>query len=236
MSEALEGVILSGGLGSRLRSAIGDRQKTVADVGGRPFICRILEQIAKAGVRKAVLCVGYKAEEVETALGSSCCGIDLSYSVENSPLGTGGAVRLALSKTEGERLLVMNGDSFIDADLGAFFAFASGKPAAILLRRVEDCSRYGKVAMDASSRVVSFQEKAPLSGPGLINAGIYILPAKLLSERLAEGRPASLEQDFLPGLCDDGLLYGMESDGAFIDIGTPDSYNEARRAMAKVDR
>jgi len=220
-------VILAGGLGSRLRPVIGERQKVVSGSGGRPFVFRILERLAKAGFNKALLCVGYKAEEVAASLGSSCCGVSLDYSVESSPLGTGGALRLAIGKTGSERLLVMNGDSFIDADLGSFIAFSCGKAASMLLRRADDASRYGKVILSDDAKIRSFEEKSPLSGPGLVNAGVYVLDSNLVETHFQPGFPASLERDFFPALSSKGLLYGLESHGAFIDIGTPESFKAA---------
>jgi len=224
---AIEALILAGGLGSRLRSVIGETQKVIASVDGRPFVFRILDQLSRAGVKRAVLCVGYKAESVMDALGSSMLGVDLSYSVESSPMGTAGAVRLALRSTAASRLLVMNGDSYIDADLGSFMASAEGLPASILLSGVEDCSRYGKALLeDGSNRIRSFVEKGSVPGPGLINAGVYSFERELLVSRIPESCPASMEKDVFPSLLAEGLLYGFVSGSKFLDIGTPESYGQ----------
>ena len=111
--------ILAGGLGTRLRPAIGEQPKVVADVGGRPFLAWLPDQVAAAGFRDSVLCVGWRADQVEAAIGHAHGPLRLRYSRETSPLGTGGALRRALPLLEGDRAMVMNGDSACDADLVA---------------------------------------------------------------------------------------------------------------------
>ena len=152
----------------------------------------------------------------------------LTYSVEPAPLGTAGAVRHALPLFRSETVLLVNGDSYCDADLAAFRRSHAEEPSAfgMVLARVADASRYGRVEVAADGRVVRFAEKEPAGPPGWINAGIYLFPRALL-EGLDPTRPASLERDLLPAWVAAGRVRGFRAEGRFIDIGTPQSYAAA---------
>lgn len=219
--------ILAGGLGSRLRTAVSDRPKVLAAVCGRPFLAWWLDALARHGPRDVVLCTGYMAEKVEEAFGPLHGPLRLRYSAETEPLGTGGCLRNAWGLFCPETLLVLNGDSFCSPDLGAFFqAFEeSGAAAGIVLREMDETSRYGRVDLTEHGRVTSFLEKGVQAGPGWINAGVYLLRRPLL-EPLPAGLPASVERDHFPNWIGQGIL-GFRYSGPFLDIGTPESYAEA---------
>jgi len=220
--------ILSGGLGTRLRSVVNDRPKVMAPVAGRPFLTYLLDQLADAGIERVVLCTGYLAANVLDELGSGYRGMRLVHSVEETPLGTGGALGKAAPLFSGETLLVLNGDSYCQCDLADFargFA-ASGACAGMVLNRVPDVARFGAVVTDGASRVVEFVEKGDRQGPGWINAGIYLLPTALLEEIGGE-RTVSLEREIFPTLLERGL-HGHRCHGAFIDIGVPEEYRRAQ--------
>ncbi len=221
----LVAIILAGGFGTRLRSVVADRQKTVADVCGKPFLCFLLDQVGKARVRECILACGYQADTVKAALKDYP---DLKYSVERKPLGTGGALRLALKETDAEWILSMNGDSFLAVDLCDFIAAfeKSGRDAGMVLTHVGDVSRYGSVVLE-NGTVRSFLEKGAVHGAGLVNAGIYIFHRKIL-ESIPEDTAFSLERELFPGLSAEAKLFGYVCDGAFIDIGTPESYTLAQ--------
>jgi NDP-sugar pyrophosphorylase family protein len=216
--------ILAGGAGSRLRAVIGERQKVVAEVAGRPFLAHGLDRLDAAGFRDAVLCVGYRADEVEARLGTAHGGLRLRYSREETPLGTAGALRRALPLLEGDPVLVLNGDSFCAADLAAFCAWhvREGSDASLVVVPREDATRYGLVEVDAEGSVLSFAEKQPGAGAGWINAGIYLLARERLVE-LPTSVPLSLERDVLPAWVGRGLR-AWRSDARFLDIGTDRSY------------
>lgn len=220
--------ILAGGLGTRLRSVVMDRPKVLADVGGQPFLIRWLDVLAAAGFGKVVLCTGYRAEQVRECLGENYGRLRLVYSVELSPYGTGGALLHALPQLQSDLLLVLNGDSFCELNFSAFFsAHTQHQPAATLvLTQVEDCRRFGRVQLAASGLVERFEEKAQTEGPGLINAGVYLITRHLL---VSETRPLplSLEHDQLPVWVRQGIR-GFVAAGPFIDIGTPESYQAAQ--------
>lgn len=220
-------VILAGGLGTRLRSVVSDRPKVVAEVNGRPFLHFLLDQLASAGIRQAVLCTGYMAGNVQELLGRNHGPVKLVYSVETEPLGTGGAVRLALPYLASDPVLVMNGDSFCDIDLQLFASEHMQKRAvaSLALAAVNDISRYGAVDVTTDGSVTHFEEKGARQGDGLINAGIYLLSKTIIASIPAE-QPVSLERDIFPGLIGNGLC-GFAGSGRFIDIGVPDDYRAA---------
>ena len=221
--------ILAGGLGTRLRPSIGARPKVVAEVNGRPFLAFLLDQIARFGFRDVVLCVGYEADAVEAELGATHGPLRLRYSREPAPLGTGGALRLALPLLDGPAAMVMNGDSFCDADLAAAWAWHRERRASATLILVEmaDTSRYGRVEVDAGDAICRFVEKQEGGTPGWSNAGIYLLERARI-ESIAAGRALSFERDVLPGWMGAGLM-GHRTKARFIDIGTPQSYSDASR-------
>src|SRR4051794_32314168 len=243
MSDALgrlDAFVLAGGLGTRLRAAVPDHQKVVAPVAGRPVIARLLDQLAAAGTRRAVLGVGHRAAQVRASLGDSHGPMTLDYSEEAEPLGTAGALRHARALLRSDPVLVLNGDSYVEANLAAFLAWhrAHGAVASVLLTTIPNPSRYGMVETDAQGRVTAFREKARgeagasprRPAPAAINAGIYLL-ARSVIDRLGEGAPLSLERDVFPSLIGAGL-YAYPGGGRFIDIGTPESYAEAEAFFA----
>jgi D-glycero-alpha-D-manno-heptose 1-phosphate guanylyltransferase len=227
-------VILAGGLGTRLRPAVSDKPKVLAEIHGRGFLIFILDQLVAAGTRRVVLCTGYMSEEVRNVLGESYGPLKVIYSREEIPLGTGGALRLALPKLTSDAVLVMNGDSYINADLGDFLRWSVEKAAsaALILTRVADTERYGRVVSGLDGGIVLFEEKAENRGPGWINAGLYLLRTELIGN-IPSGRVYSLEREFFPGLIGKGL-YGYQCNGEFIDIGTPDSYRRAEAFFLKI--
>lgn len=227
-------VVLAGGAGTRLRAAVADRPKVLAEVNGRPFLALLLDSLAETGIKKVVLCTGYMAAAVEASLGDSHDGMQLVYSVEKTPLGTGGALRMALPLLDSS-VLVCNGDSFSGADLDLFAKrhADAGSAASLLLSWVEDAGRYGVARLSADNRVICFSEKGS-SGCGLINAGVYLLD-KTLIESIPAGKEASLEREVFPRLIAHGL-YGFHLPGPFLDIGIPSDYYRAADFFASWDR
>ncbi|MEX0715355.1 MAG: nucleotidyltransferase family protein [Planctomycetaceae bacterium] len=235
--------ILAGGLGSRLRGAIGERQKVAAEVGDRPFVAYLLDRLARAGIRTTVLCTGHRAEDVARDVGDTHrlsdedegkAGMRIIHSVEPRPLGTAGALAHALPHLTSHQTLVLNGDSYCGVDLHAFVAAvrASGAAGGIVLVRQDDTASYGRVELDDSGFVGRFVEKGEstagrtATGPGWINAGVYLLGRELLEE-IPRVRPVSLEREMFPRWIDRGL-WAFPTDAPFLDIGTPERYAEAR--------
>jgi NDP-sugar pyrophosphorylase family protein len=223
----LDVVILAGGKGTRLNPGPDDLPKPLRPVNGRPFLTYLLDQVRVAGVRRAVLALGHQPAAFDRLVkDESRDGFTVETSVESSPLGTGGALRAALPRTTSDNLLVMNGDSYVDADLAALVAEHGRRRAAasILLTEVDDVSRYGRVEIDAEGSVVRFIEKGP-GGPGLINAGVYVFNRRTV-DAIPEGRAVSLEREVLPSLAGRGF-HATRGRFRFTDIGTPESYRDA---------
>lgn len=227
--------ILAGGRGTRLRSAVPDLPKVLAPVAGRPFLAHLLAQLDVAGFREVVLCTGYRAEQVERTFGGRFGHLRIGYSAEDHPLGTGGALRQALPMLPTARILAMNGDSWCQVDLGHLVRRCpgDGASAALVVHHRDDTSRYGRVELDRRGRVARFAEKAPASGAGWINAGIYLLPRDAIAS-LEPGVTASLEREILPRLVSSGLDT-FPAEGPFIDIGTPRSFRRADALLAAQD-
>ncbi len=226
-------LILAGGLGTRLRAVVSDRPKVMASVAGHPFLSYLLQQVAEAGLSRVVLCTGYLAEQVREELGESLFGLEIDYSMESAPLGTGGAIRLALDRVPSSPVLVMNGDSFCETQLANLFVAYDQAltrcptPAVLTLAEVPDTLRYGRVEADSQNRIVAFREKG-ISGPGKVNAGIYLLHRSLI-ESLPSGESLSLERDLFSKWLAAGMLFAHPATvKRFIDIGTPESYQEAQ--------
>jgi D-glycero-alpha-D-manno-heptose 1-phosphate guanylyltransferase len=227
--------ILAGGLGTRLRSRVADRPKVLAPVQGRPYLSYLLDQLAAARVRRVVLLTGYRAEQVRAAFGADYAGMRLVYSAEPAPLGTGGALRHALPYISSPTCLLLNGDSYCDVPLSAFWDFHARRAAdaSLVLTRQDDCSRFGRIHVAPNDRIARFEEKPQGGGPGWVNAGIYLIQRAVIEEILPD-RPLSLERDLLPGWLDRRLLCAFVCRGRFLDIGTPESYSRAE-ALFRLD-
>jgi NDP-sugar pyrophosphorylase family protein len=221
--------ILAGGLGTRLRAVTGDRvPKPLVEVAGRPFLEYLLDQVSAAGFRDVCLLTGHGAEAIRARIGDGeRWHLRIGYSQETTPMGTGGALRLAVGQLAAPRLLVMNGDSFLDAsptrlvEAHAAMNDARGILATLALVRVADASRFGSVTLGPDGGVTAFREKGDALGPGLVSAGVYVIEREMI-DIIPAGRPISLERDIWPRYCD-GRLSGVEVEGAFADIGTPRS-------------
>jgi len=221
--------ILAGGFGTRLRPVVDDRPKVLAEIRGRPFLAYLLDQVAAAGLRSVILCTGYMGERVQALFGHTYGDLHLAYSQEVSPLGTAGALRLALPSFASDPVLIMNGDSFCETDLQAFWTWhcARGADGTLLLNKMLDTKRYGQVRVDTEGLVQSFDEKSDYGVSGWINAGIYLLSRRLLLT-IPTSMAASLEREMFRGWIGQGL-YGYRSAGRFLDIGTPASYSRAEQ-------
>ena len=222
-------VILAGGLGTRLRSIVSNRPKVLAEVLGRPFLTYLFDQLDNAGAREVVLCTGYMAGSVREEIGNSYRSLRIRHSMEDVPLGTGGALRLAFPLIKSDTVMVMNGDSYVNADLKTFLVWFLRKNivAALLLAKALDTNRYGKVVIARDDRIETFEEKGGSEGEGWINAGVYLLQKKVV-ETISPGNAFSLERKLFPSLIRN-KLYGYRCEGEFIDIGTPKSFLKAEK-------
>jgi len=223
----MQAVILAGGLGTRLRSVVGDLPKPLAPVAGRPFLARLLDRLERQGFTSAVLSVGYRHESIVDRHGA----IRLAYAIEREPLGTGGGLRAALAMIERFPCFALNGDTLLDVDYQAMrTAHAAARaPLTMALRRIADVSRYGRAVVE-DGRVVGFAA-AGAPGPGLVNAGVYLFAGNLLDDP-ALPPSFSFERDFLEPRAATLRPLAFETDGYFIDIGVPEDYARAQRELA----
>jgi len=223
--EGFTAVLLAGGFGTRLRAALPDCPKVLAPVHGRPFLTYVLDYILEAGISRVVLCTGYMGEQVRRVMGEQYGNIQLIYSQESSPLGTAGGLRFAFPLLKSDPVLVMNGDSFCEAELKAMWSIHSERDAVatLLLTKVQDTKRYTRVYINEDGLVLSFDENE--GGPGWINAGVYFLSHRLLIG-IPTGSPVSLENQVFPSWIS-REIYGWRGGSHFIDIGTPQAYGLA---------
>lgn len=224
----VEAIVLVGGLGTRLRAVVDDVPKPLAPVAGRPFLAWVLDRLARQGMKRVVLAAGYRAEMVREVIGTAWNGMGIEYSVEESPLGTGGAIRQAAALLSVDGAHVLNGDTFLEYDMSrmADATREAGASLGMALAKVEDTGRYGLVARQADGAITGFHEKTQ-GGSGYINAGCYYLSAETLA-RLPAGGAYSFEAAVLPGLAASGDIYGYTGTSRFIDIGVPEDYRRAQ--------
>ena len=220
----IDAVILAGGLGKRLRKAVSDRPKVMAEINGKPFLYYVLDQLSEIDIKRVVISTGYMADKIEEVIGFSYKGLKVDYSREETPLGTAGALKLAEQIVDTEYCLVMNGDSYTEFDAISLFMSCKQKNASIVLlvKMVPGTSRFGTVQMNEQNEIIRFMEKGSSAGIGLINAGIYIMKTSTL-QKIPNKTPCSLEYNFFPAMIGKSI-YGNETEGNFIDIGTPNSY------------
>lgn len=234
--EIIEAVVLVGGFGTRLQSVVNDRPKPMAIVAGRPFMEWILLQLREQGVKRFILCTGHKAEKIEEYFGDGHkWAVEIVYSHEQTPLGTGGAVRQALPYIKTERFLVLNGDSYCKFDLQALINQHKQKNALATLWLVlsENAQRFGAVKLDENCSVQKFQEKSKEPNKGMINAGVYLIESESIRS-IPEGTKVSIETEFFNNLVGQGL-YGVVGNGPFLDIGTPEAYSSAEIFLENLD-
>jgi NDP-sugar pyrophosphorylase family protein len=204
----------------------------MALISGKPFLQLLLDRLRSQGVDDVILGTGYLAEKIERYFeGGNKFGSRIRYSREDEPLGTGGALKLA-EPLISDPVLVLNGDSDVEWSLVPMLELFTAKHAdlVIVVQAVADVARYGSVTLDHDGRITRFVEKGIRGGPGLINAGVYLLRKEIVRD-LPAGRAISLEKDVFPQLLDRGV-YGLISTGLFIDIGIPDDLKQAQTLLA----
>ncbi len=232
-----DAILLCGGAGLRLRSVIGNAPKGMAVVAGRPFLELLLRQLSRHGFERAILAVGYQKDVIHSHFGERAFGLDLTYSVEASPLGTGGALRNAADLVRSENVLIMNGDSHTDVDLQAFVGNhgEAKADASVVLVPADGRGDGGSVRVDDSGRLVRFDEKQGCADSPYLNAGIYILSRKILYE-IPSGVSVSLEQELFPRwLAERKDIRAFVHQGKCVDIGTPERYQVAQGILATVE-
>jgi D-glycero-alpha-D-manno-heptose 1-phosphate guanylyltransferase len=230
--QGAEAIVLAGGLGTRLREAVPDLPKCMAPVAGRPFLSHVIDALRMQGVEHFIFSLGYKSGVIEEWLQENYPTLSYASVVEEEPLGTGGAIRLAIEKAKTENILVANGDTLFKIKIKELNAVHRSHNAecTLALKPMQNFDRYGVVELDGQGQIISFKEKR-FYEDGLINGGVYLLnKEQFLKHRFPE--KFSFEKDYLEKFYPGGRFYGSVQEGYFIDIGIPDDYQKAQVDLA----
>jgi len=230
LSKMREAIILAGGFGTRLRKLVADVPKSMAPVAGRPFLEIVLSTLAEKGFSRVVLSLGFMAETIISHFKDCYAGLELEYVVEEKPLGTGGALRLAITRCDSDHVYVFNGDTYLDLEVEDLECQWQDHHNPIIVgREVPDATRYGRLIID-EGRVIGFAEKG-VSGPGLINAGCYVLNHNQLDD-FPLNEAFSFEIDYLTKAVNYQTIDIFITHGYFIDIGVPEDFHRAQIEFA----
>ena len=220
----MKAIILAGGEGKRLRSVVNDIPKPMAPINKKPFLEYLILQLKKQNVKDVIISIGYKGDIIKDYFqNGDNWDINIEYSEEGKPLGTGGALRKAGELIDGKQFIAMNGDSFFDIEFKQLISFHEEKQAVVTisLAYAETIERYGQVEIGNDGEITKFIEKGNSVSSGYINGGIYLLTSKLINE-IPFGQ-VSLETEVFPRLINKGL-FGVRFKSYFIDIGKPEEY------------
>ena len=228
-----EAIILAGGLGTRLRTAVPDLPKCMAPVGGRPFIGYVTDYFRRAGIQRFIFALGYKHSAFDDFFRQDFPKGGYAVSLEQEPLGTGGAIRQACTLATEQTVLILNGDTFFRIGLEALSAFHHEHEAdcSLCLKPMKDFNRFGVVEQDAQQRVRHFREKQYYA-EGLINGGVYALEVEKF---LQENQVFSFEKDYLEKVLDTRRIFGLVQDTYFIDIGIPEDYQQVQNQIKELE-
>jgi D-glycero-alpha-D-manno-heptose 1-phosphate guanylyltransferase len=226
-----EAILLAGGLGTRLRSAVPDLPKCMAPVNGIPFIAYVIDYLQQQGIERFILSLGYKSEAIINFIQQQYRGLNIQFVIEKEPLGTGGAIYLAAKKATEQNVLIANGDTLfkINTEALANTHFNNYAECTLSLKLMHDFERYGVVTLNQYQQVISFQEKK-FYEEGLINGGIYALNVEAFLHKKFE-EIFSFEKDYLEKYYTEQKMYGSIQDGYFIDIGIPKDYIKAQKEL-----
>lgn len=220
-------IILAGGLGTRLRSVVSDLPKCMAPVNGKPFLQILIERLQQQGRGRIILSTGYLSETVEAWVREQYPDPQLAICREETPLGTGGAIRAAIALSNATDVLVCNGDTLFDVDVARLFAYHRTMQAdcTVALKPMREFDRYGRVELGEDGWVRAFREKEPCPD-GLINGGVYVIRRQALLQ-LDLPEKFSFEATYLAK----HQIAGMVQDAYFIDIGVPEDFTRAQTEL-----
>ncbi|HZQ18949.1 MAG TPA: nucleotidyltransferase family protein [Terriglobales bacterium] len=234
-------LVLAGGFGKRLRTCYDDGPKVLAPVGGQSFLEYLLLWLNESGIKRVILCIGYKGAQLRESLGDGHkFGLEVDYSSEDIPLGTAGALKHAERLVDSDSFFAMNGDSFLDVNLRAMYYqhHSNSAFATLAVTPMSYFDRYGSVELNSKEEIVGFTEKTAahecepkVRARTLINGGVYLLQKSFL-ELIPAGKAVSIERDIFPCLTD-GRLRGFVTESYFIDIGIPADYNRAQAELPR---
>lgn len=227
-----EAIILAGGFGTRLRQIVPDVPKPMAPINGKPFLEILLKSLVQKNFSRIILSVGFMAEKIIEYFGNKFLNTDLVYTIEDSPLGTGGAIRLSLEKSLQDHVFIFNGDTYLDLEIEKVEQlWQKTRSPVIVGREVDDAFRYGRLLLDNDGKIQGFTEKG-LSGRGIINAGSYVIKKDQLNQ-FPLYSSFSFETDYLADANNRLLFTTYISQAEFIDIGVPEDYMRAQAELAE---
>lgn len=223
-----EAIVLAGGLGTRLKHVLPDIPKCMAPINGKPFLTFVLDYLENQKIDKVILSVGYRKEHIINYFGKSYHSLEIIYSIENEPLGTGGAIKQALDFCTNKFAFVVNGDTYFKPDLAALSILHKKTEAdiTVAVKQIDDTSRYGMVVTDQDGRIIEFREKDKLSAGGWINGGIYLFKKTVFDT--FQQQKFSIENDVFKVSCDNLNLQAFQTAAFFLDIGIPEDYARAQ--------
>jgi len=227
-------IILAGGFGTRLRSVVSDLPKCMAPVNGKPFLAYVINHFVQQGIRNFIFSLGYKHQviiEYLSQLTIDHSPFNIHYSIEEEPLGTGGAIKKACTLASNKNIFVTNGDTLFKANVSSLRNFHLEKKAecTLALKPMKNFDRYGVIELNGDASVKSFHEKKQYQ-QGLINGGLYMLNIEsFLSKSLPE--KFSFETAYLEKFYTQNHMYGLIQDEYFIDIGIPEDYARAQSEL-----
>ena len=226
----MEAIILAGGMGTRLRSIIPDLPKPLAPINGRPFLEILLDSLDMKGFSHVILSVGYMGDTIIKHFGSSYGSLKIDYVLEEQPLGTGGAIKLAIEKCSNKHTYIFNGDTYLNLEIEEVeLLWQENRDLMIIGREVLDTNRYGRLYVK-NGMVCEFLEKG-IGGAGFINAGCYVIDPKSMPS-FPQADKFSFEEDYLASVVAKSGVRFFKTNGMFIDIGVPEDYFLAQKILS----
>jgi D-glycero-alpha-D-manno-heptose 1-phosphate guanylyltransferase len=229
-------IILAGGLGTRLRSAVADLPKCMAPVDGIPFIAFVIGYLKKEGIENFIFSLGYKSEAIIDYVDTNYKELNKKYVIETTQLGTGGAIKEACKVVLEKNVIVVNGDTLFTININNLSLLHETNTAdcTIALKEMQNFDRYGAVELNTDNSIIAFKEKQFCTA-GFINGGVYALT---VSDLLTGNYPEvfSFEKEYLEKNTRVKKLYGIINDDYFIDIGIPEAYLLFQEHYKKISR
>jgi D-glycero-alpha-D-manno-heptose 1-phosphate guanylyltransferase len=231
-----EAIVLAGGLGTRLQSVLPSFPKCMAPIKDKPFLVYVFEYLINQQINKVILSIGYRKDQIINYFGNEYRSLSIEYAIENEPLGTGGAIKLALNLCTQDEVFVVNGDTYFIPDLAAMQKLHNDKSAdmSIAVKFLMETGRYGLVISDELGRITDFREKDMVSGSGWINGGIYLIKRQLF-DGLSEKR-FSIENDVFRISCSTLQMQAFQTDAFFLDMGIPEDYTRAQALLPSLQK
>ncbi len=230
-----EAIVLAGGLGTRLKTVLPGIPKCMAPVNGKPFLKYVLDYLISQGINKVILSVGYRKDQIINYFGDSYKSLTIKYGIENEPLGTGGAVKLAYNHCIQDQVFILNGDTYFvpDLELMAKLHIQSEADITIAVKQLPETGRYGLVHADLNGRITDFREKEKSKGSGWINGGIYLINRQIIND--FSKKIFSMENDIFKTCFSELRMQAFKTEAEFLDLGIPEDYTKAQSMIVFKD-